>query len=284
MSTMIPSRKILQIRSVFDSSALLMDGVFLDFGFFDLLDIVLAATFFYHVYKLLRHTVAVHILIGLMSIYLAWKLVEVLKMELLSEILGQFIGVGVLAVIVVFQQEIRSFLMFIGRQNWRGAFLSRWLGIGGSNEEGKVIETYVLVSFLQAMMASKTGVLLVFRKSDPLESVLATGVRINADFGDVLLRTIFFKNSPLHDGAVVIGGGLILSAGGILPVSDKKIPSHYGLRHRAALGLSERTDAVCVIVSEESGHCTIAYQDTLQPMGDMTFLEMEECLKDRLYR
>ena len=254
--------------------------LFLDFSFFDFVDIVLVATLFYFLYKFLRNTAAGHTLIGLASIYLIWKLVEALKMELFSEILGQFISVGVLAVIIVFQQEIRRFLIFIGKQNWTVNFLNRWFSFVTDKNDSGALSSYSLASFFQSAMRSKTGVLIVFKRKDTLDYILNTGVRLNADVGEVLLKMIFFKNAPLHDGAVVIEDTKVLSAGVILPVSKKNIAASYGLRHRAALGIVEQTDAFCVVVSEETGRITFAHDQSLRTKkDDLSVIEIEEELK-----
>ena len=253
--------------------------LFLDFSFFDFVDILLVATLFYFLYKFLRNTAAGHTLIGLASIYLVWKLLEALKMELFSEILGQFLGVGILAVIIVFQQEIRSFLIFIGRQNWGGDFLNRWLNFAREREGATGLDYYALATFFQSAMRSKTGVLLVFKRKDALDRILSTGVVINADMSEVLLKMIFFKNAPLHDGAVVVEGNKVLSAGVILPVSKRKIPSSYGLRHRAALGIVEQTDAFCVVVSEETGKITFAFEQQLTTKEEVSVIEIEKELR-----
>lgn len=236
----------------------------IDFGILDLIDILLVAFLLYQLYRLVKGTVAINIFIGVAAIYFIWKLVEALQMELLSEILGKFIGVGVIALVIVFQQEIRRFLLVIGSANFtrRGMFLKqmKWL-----KEEEGLVDIDSIVSSSEALASEKTGALIVIERKTGLGFYTETGTPLNGDVSSRLLESIFVKNSPLHDGAVIIRGKKILAAGCILPLTENRnIPSRFGLRHRAALGVAEKTDAVTIIVSEETGDISLAHGDVFE--------------------
>ncbi|MEN8137859.1 MAG: diadenylate cyclase CdaA [Bacteroidota bacterium] len=228
---------------------------FLDLRFLDLLDILLVALFMYQLYKLARGTVAINIFIGVTAIYLVWQIVKALKMEMLSEILGQFIGLGVLALVIVFQQEIRKFLLFIGSANLksRQSFFKQLRFF----KEEQILRTDVdaIISACVSMGKTKTGALIVLERNNKLEFLInSTGDKMNAEVNQPIIESIFYKNSPLHDGAIIISKNLILATRVILPVSSShNIPSRLGLRHRAAIGITENTDSVCLVVSEETG-------------------------------
>nr|WP_320119142.1 diadenylate cyclase CdaA [uncultured Marinifilum sp.] len=232
-----------------------MITAFITLGLFDILDILLVALLLYQVYLLIRGTVAINIFVGLFLFYLMWLLVRALNMELLSSILGQFIGVGVIALIIVFQQEIRKFLLILGsRYNVNQRFsLENWFA---SEEAGmKEKEINSIVSACEHMSKSKTGALIVIAKNTDLKAYANTGKLVNSRVSGTLLETIFFKNSPLHDGAVIIDNNKIFAARCILPVTDStNIPGSLGLRHRAAIGMSQVTDSHIITVSEENGN------------------------------
>lgn len=235
---------------------------FISFRYLDLVDILLVAILIYQLYKLIKGTVAIRIFLGILSIYLIWKIVSALQMELLSEILGQFIGVGVLALIIVFQQEIRRFLLLVGSQSTvksQGYFkrLLKWR----KEEEESAINLNPLLIACRHLSKTKTGALMVLAIDDELRYHSATGEIIDAKLSSHLLESIFFKNSPLHDGAVIIHNNQILAARCILPISDNPdIPASLGLRHRAAIGLTEASNAVAIIVSEETGQIALAHK------------------------
>ncbi len=226
---------------------------FLDISFTDILDVVLVAVLLYYVYKLLRGTVAINIFIGITIIFLMWKVTQALEMEMLSGILGALIGGGVVALIIVFQQEIRRFLLMLGTANFsskRNFF--KQLNFLKSDLQ---IETDVdtLVNTCEAMGKKRTGALIVLERAQSLDFVKTSGDAMNAELNQPILESIFFKNSPLHDGAIIINGNKIVSARAVLPLSDKELPTRFGLRHRAAIGITEKTDALCLVVSEETG-------------------------------
>lgn len=225
----------------------------------DFLDIILVALLLYQLYRLLRGTIAFNIVVGLFSVYLFWVLVRMLKMELMESIMSQFIGVGVIALIIVFHPEIRRFLVFIGTHyNLNRIFaLDKILGTTKKktiNQE----QIDILVDACVSMAKSNTGALIVISLKSELNEQINTGEKLNAKISSSLLRTIFFKNTPLHDGAVIIRGNRIAAAGCILPLTQKEIDKSMGLRHRAAIGITEISDAICIIVSEERGTISFA--------------------------
>ncbi len=232
---------------------------FLDFGILDLIDILLVAFLLYQLYRLIKGTVAINIFIGVAAIYLIWKLVEAMQMELLSEILGQFIGVGVIALVIVFQQEIRKFLLVLGSTNFtrRSRFFRhlKWV----KDDDRQEVKIEEIIKACKELSASRTGALIVLERKSGLGSYIETGTLINAQTSSRLLESIFNKNSPLHDGAVIISGEKTVAAACILPITDKtSIPSRFGLRHRAAIGVAEKTDAIALVVSEETGDISVA--------------------------
>ena len=226
---------------------------FIQIHVLDILDILLVAFLIYQLYRLVRRTNAMSIFAGILMIYLLWVVVRILNMELLSMILGQIIGVGVIALIIVFQPEIRKFLFLLGeRYARRNKFIRKLFFPNTMMNKGDWTEA--LITACVHMAKTKTGALVVIRRNSELDDYTDQGVVLDAEISSELLENIFFKNSPLHDGAVVIEGERIRAARCILPVSERtNIPSYYGTRHRAALGVSEVTDAVIVVVSEERG-------------------------------
>jgi diadenylate cyclase len=232
---------------------------FITIRFLDILDILLVALLLYQLYRLIKGTVAFNIVIGLFSLYLLWLVVKALNMQLLGSIMGQFIGVGVLALIIVFHPEIRKFLVFIGT-NYnvnRVLSLDRLFG----TQKGKTVEDEqieILADTCFSLSKSKTGALIVIARTSELADQIRTGEMLNARISSSLLRTIFFKNTPLHDGAVIIKNNIIVAAGCILPLTQRDVDKTLGLRHRAAIGITENTDAVAIIVSEERGSVSFA--------------------------
>ena len=225
---------------------------FLEIGLIELIDIALVAILIYQLYKLVRGTVAINIFIGLAAIYLLWKIVDAFNFQLLSEILGQFIGVGVIILVIVFQQELRKFLMFIGKGK-----LIKNKGIFKFNfkvEHENNLNTSAIAKACEDMAKTKTGSIMVITQMDDLAVFAETGVAMNAEISVPMIESIFYKNSPLHDGAVIIRDNTIISARCVLPVSNSDdFPGNLGMRHRAAVGITEESDAVTVIVSEETG-------------------------------
>ena len=227
---------------------------FISIRFLDILDIFLVALLLYQLYRLIKGTVAFNIVIGLFSLYLLWLVVRALNMQLLGSIMGQFIGVGVLALIIVFHPEIRKFLVFIGT-NYnvnRVLSLDKLFGTGKGNSI-REDQIEILADACFSLSKSKTGALIVIAGTSELNEQINTGELMNAEISSSLLRTIFFKNTPLHDGAVIIKNNRIAAAGCILPLTQRDVDKSLGLRHRAAIGITENTDAISIIVSEERG-------------------------------
>jgi uncharacterized protein (TIGR00159 family) len=208
---------------------------FLALRFFDVLDIILVALLLYLIYRLLKGTVAFNIMLGFFLVYVVWVMVRALHMELLTSIIGQFIGVGVIALIIVFHPEIRRFLLYIGSHYQITRFLSldKLFHSGKETADGGFIPE--LVDTLQYFSRTLTGAIIVIARRSELLEQIVTGDVIDARFSQPLLKTIFFKNSALHDGAVIIRGNKIAAAGCILPLTHKEVDKNMGLRHRAAI-------------------------------------------------
>jgi diadenylate cyclase len=226
----------------------------------DIVDVFLVAIILFQLYKLIRGTAALSIFIGIFLIYLFWLVVKALNMELIGALLGQVIGVGVIALIIVFQQEVRRFLLVIGnRYISRQKFSFGKIFAPVDKEEGSPKEAEEIVRAAESMASRKIGALIVMGRKTSLDIYSEGGERLDALISAELLETIFFKNSPLHDGAVLIEDGKIFAARCPLPITDQvNLPTHFGMRHRAAIGISEHTDALVVVVSEESGTITVA--------------------------
>lgn len=227
---------------------------FIDFDIFSIIDIVLVATLLYYVYKLVRNTVAIKILVGILIILIIWKVTQVLQMEMLSSILGRFFQVGMFGLIVVFQQEIRKFLLMIGSTNIanKNSLFSQFQFF--KHETGSLDHIDVLIKACEKLSKTNTGGLIVLKRGANLDFVTSTGDEMNIELNQPIIQSIFYKNSPLHDGAIVIDEDKIIATRVILPVSNsRKIPLRFGLRHRAALGITEKTDALALVISEENG-------------------------------
>ncbi|WP_075590120.1 diadenylate cyclase CdaA [Labilibacter marinus] len=227
---------------------------FLDIRFIDLVDITLVAYLMYRLYKLIRGTVAQNIFFGLLAFFLFWILIKSLNMTLSGAIVDNIVSVGVIALIVVFQQEIRRFFLLMGtKYNIANRFSFEKMF---SNPSTGVMNFYnkPIVRTCEHLAKTKTGAIIVISKKSELLDYVETGELVNAVISSRLLENIFFKNSPLHDGAVIVAQNKIKAAGCILPVSQSfDLPKKLGLRHRAALGVTEATDASAIVVSEETG-------------------------------
>ena len=239
---------------------LLFQISFITISWIDILDILLVSVLIYKLYKLLRGSVAVKVFIGILFTYAFYLIVKASGMELLRSILGQFMGVGVLAAFILFQQEIRKFLQMIGKSTSQNNNLIKdWFSKGKSGGKAE-LNLAPIIDSVKIFSQTNTGALIVFGKTSELRFYAESGDILDAELSKRLLIAIFQKNSPLHDGAVIVSGGRIRAARCIIPVSENdKIPAHMGLRHRAAIGLTEVTDAVVLIVSEETGGVSIAY-------------------------
>lgn len=233
---------------------------FIPFTLIDFIDIFLVASLMFGIYRATRGTNAPYIFFGIIIVIIAWVMVRALNMELLSSILGQVISVGVIALIIIFQPEIRRFLQLIGMRQKEFDFISRMF----SSRKKEDINTSPIVSACLDMSNTKTGALIVIRQKDDLMFVIENGITLDANTSVSLLKNIFFKNAPLHDGAVIIEGNHIVAAKCILPVTQSDVPKDYGTRHRSAIGMSELTDAVVIVVSEETGSISIAKNGQLK--------------------
>ena len=228
---------------------------FLDISFTDVLDILLVALLLYYLYKLLKGTVAINIFIGIVIFYLIWKVTDILNLDVLSNILGKFISVGFFALIVVFQQEIRKFLLLIGSSNFASKRnVIRYFKFFNQDQAVIKLDLTALLTASEKMANEKTGAIIVLERGNNLDFIKNTGDEANIELSTQILETIFFKNSPLHDGAIIIKDNQIIATRVVLPVSDSiSIPSKFGLRHRAGFGISEKTDALVLVISEQSG-------------------------------
>lgn len=231
---------------------------FLEVSWVDLVDIGMVSILLYQVYKLIRGSIAVNIFLGILALYLIYLIVRAAQMELLATILGQFMGVGVIAMIVLFQPEIRKFLLVIGRSTeFKDNFLktiANW-----RSEYHDEFDIHQITDACKTLKASKTGALFVFSRDTELKFYAETGDRLDAEVNKRLLLTIFNKTTPLHDGAIIIYKGRIKAARCVLPVSENDhLPPHFGLRHRAAVGMSENTDTLVLAISEETGRLILA--------------------------
>ena len=226
----------------------------LDLSIIDFIDVTLVAILLYYVYKLVKGTVAINMFIGIVMVYIIWKITQALEMQLLSNILGGFISVGMFALIVVFQQEIRKFLLMLGSTNFgsKRNFLKQLKFLKTDTKTTTDID--IILSACQKMSLSKTGALIVIERNNNLDFLVVTGDAMNIEVTQPIIESIFFKNSPLHDGAIIIEGNIVKATRVILPVNNQKtIPQRFGLRHRAAVGITDRTDAIALAVSEETG-------------------------------
>ncbi len=233
---------------------------FLEVSWVDIIDISLVSVLLYQVYKLVRGSIAAKIFIGILALYLMYLIVQAAEMELLATILGQFMGggVGVLAMIILFQPEIRKFLLVIGRGTELRENILKTI-VNWRNTPQEDIDIQQVMDAVKSLKASKTGALIVFSRDVELRFYIETGDALNAEVTKRLLLAIFNKNSPLHDGAVIIHKGRIKAARCILPVSESDhLPAHFGLRHRAAVGMSENTDTLVLAISEETGRLILA--------------------------
>ena len=228
-----------------------------EINWIEIIDVLLVAWLIYQLYKIVKGTVAIRIFGGLFAIYLFWKVVAALKMELLTEILGQFIGVGVIALIIVFQQELRRFLLIVGTPDFlnNNKTAKKVFGWMKKDEDESKIHLNEIVGAVNKMAKAKTGALIVMEKQSGISPFVSSYTTIDSVISEDLLESIFFKNSPLHDGAVIIANNTIKATRVVLPINnDNQIPNRFGLRHKAAIGITDKTDAIAIVVSEETGH------------------------------
>lgn len=228
---------------------------FLDFRVTDFIDILLVAVLLFYFYRLVRGTVAINIFIGIVIFWGFWKLTELLDMQMTSSMVGGFMQVGLIALIIVFQQEIRKFLLVIGSTNFanKKRFIKHFKFL---KQEGlaTLLDVDAVLSACERMGKTGTGAILVIERDTSLDFIRSSGDTMEIEVNQPIIESIFYKNSPLHDGAAIIKGNYIVATRVILPVSrERSIPQRFGLRHRAAVGITERSDALALVVSEETG-------------------------------
>lgn len=244
---------------------------------------LIVAYLMYLIYKLLKGTLAFNIFIGVALLYVVYLLVIFLDMKLLSLVLGKFVGFGVIILIIIFQPEVRRFLLILGNSTLKGRlnFLNRFLGDNVTKDSQSSLKAAEIGKVLVEMSEEKTGALIVISDSMNVEAYKSSGVLIDAELNAPLLKSIFSKFSPLHDGAVIISGGRIVQASTVLPVSDSmNLPQDIGLRHRAAVGISENTNFAAFVVSEETGKISYAFEGVLYREIDER--ELNKLLKKHL--
>src|ERR1035437_3069379 len=231
---------------------------FLSFEFIDIIDILLVAILLYQLYRLVQGTVAMNIFLGILSMYFIWKIVEALKMDVLSVILGKFVDVCMIALLIVFQPELRRFLLLIGTPE----ILERFsIGKRFFKNKKKIFseDLNAILKACKQMSETKTGALIILTTESDLNFYVKTGEQMDAKVSSKTLESIFYKNSPLHDGAVIISNGKIRAARCVLPITEREdFPAHLGMRHRAATGITEASDALAIIVSEQTGEISFA--------------------------
>lgn len=245
------------------------------FGIKDIIDIFIVALLLYYIYRLMKESGTINIFYGVMAFIVVWVLAsEIFEMRLIGTILDKFMSIGLLILVILFVDQIKRFLVELGsHRRWR--FLSKLL----HHHQEKLDEdarrwVMPIVYACMSMAKSKTGALIVIEQSIPLDNYEKTGDIIDASINARLIENIFFKNSPLHDGAMIVAKGRIVSAGCILPVShDSDVPRSLGLRHRSALGIAQATDAMAIVVSEETGNISIAHRGRLSTRLSTTELE-----------
>ncbi len=249
------------------------------FTFFDLLDVVLVALLIYQVYNLIRGTIAANIFIGLALIFALYYIVKALHMQLLTAILGKFVDVGIIALIVVFQQEVRRFLLMLGKNASLQRNRAWWRYFFGKTdvEKNNYARIKPIIDACKILKQTRTGALIVFAKYYDEQFYQNSCEVIDGRISKRLLESIFQKTSPLHDGAVVISENKIKSASCILPLTEKTdLPAQFGLRHRAGIGVTEANDATAIIVSEETGEISYAKQGRVKM--NISFAELEKLL------
>lgn len=241
--------------------------MFIEIGIKDIIDVALVALMLYYIYRLMKESRSLNVFMGIMVFVVLWLVVsQVLEMRLLGSIMDKLVSVGVLALIILFQDDIRKFLYNIGAHE-RVRFFKRFFSGRDKKRDQESLKQIIMPIVMACLNMSKrkVGALIVMERSMPMDDISGTGERIDANISQQLIENIFFKNSPLHDGAMVIANGRIEAAGCILPVShDLDIPKDLGLRHRAALGIAQESDCIAIVVSEETGGISVAFKSELQ--------------------
>lgn len=251
--------------------------------FVDIIDILLVTALFYYIYRLVRGTNVIRIFWAILVIIIARQVALFLNMRLSGAILGQIVSVGLVALVIIFQPEIRKFLLLMGTKTTLAGdtFKKRFLFWKRSFSQVTALNVEPYIQACMHMSQSKTGALIIFKRQNELDDIIATGERIDATTSAALLEALFFKNSPLHDGAVIVRKNTILAARCILPVSsNSQIDPNLGLRHRSAIGISEQIDVISVVVSEETG--AISYVVNGDIHHDVTPVELRQFLEQNI--
>lgn len=246
----------------------------------NIIDITLVSMLLYQVYKLLRGSVAIRIFLGFLSIYLVYLMVSALRMELLSVILGQFMGVGVIAALIIFAPEIRKFLLLIGRSSFLSNENILQELLFWRKRDSNAFNINPIIEASKSLSGTNTGALMVISRNTELKFYAESGDILEAQISKRLLVSIFNKYSPLHDGAVIIYNGKVKAARCILPVTEREVPAQFGLRHRAGIGMSEATDALVLIISEETGQVSLAKNGKI--LHNLSFQELRELINEYL--
>lgn len=245
----------------------------MEFGIKDIIDILIAATLLYGIYKTMKESGTLNIFVGVLAFIVLWVVVyKILDMKLIGTIMDKFINIGLLILVILFQDQIKRFLVELGsNKRWR---FFRKLFSRKRDKDATKPWIIPIVYACMSMSKSKTGALIVIQQEVPLENYERTGDMIDARINTRLIENIFFKNSPLHDGALIVSDGKLSAAGCIMPVShDTRLPRYLGLRHRAALGIAQASDAIAVVVSEETGNISLAHKGQLYTKLNSTDLE-----------
>lgn len=241
--------------------------MFFEFGIKDIIDILLVAILLYYIYRLMKESRSLNVFMGILVFVVLWLVVaQVLQMRLLGSILDKFVSVGVIVLVILFQEEIRKFLYNLGAHQRMRTF-RRFFSINEKKQDPQKLKQVIMPIVMSCMSMSKkkVGALIVIQRTTPLDDIVATGESLDASINQRLIENLFFKNSPLHDGAMIIAGDRIKAAGCILPVShDLNIPKELGLRHRAALGITHESDSIAIVVSEETGGISVAIHSQFQ--------------------
>lgn len=249
----------------------------------DILDVLMVASVVYWIYRFFKGSNVLKIIWTVLAFYVAWRIFDILHMRLCSQIFGGVINVGLISLVIVFQPEVRKFLLRVGTKTTQAGdtFLNRLRFWSNANQQAPQTNYEPYVQACMHMSASKTGALIIFKRANDLEELIETGERINADTSSALLEALFFKNSPLHDGAVIVKGNQVLAARCILPVTSRiDIDPNLGLRHRSAIGVTEQLDVLSVIVSEETGAISFALDGEIH--HDVSPVELRHTLETYL--
>lgn len=252
-------------------------AAFFNFGLIDVIDIILVALLLYRLYYMVKGTVAINIFVGIVLVYLLWLVVKFMEMRLFGGLLEKFIDVGFIALIVVFQPEIRRSLLFIGTTNFKGVakgfFDFKWQA-----QRSFLIDIPAIIKACRNMAEAKMGAIIVITKNAELKFYANTGESIEAPVSAKLIESIFYKNSPLHDGAIIISDNMIKAARCVLPVTESsEFPADLGMRHRAAVGITENSDAIAVVVSEQTGEMAVSKDGDIK--GNLSTEKLREFLE-----